>query len=161
MVNGLSSGCEPYTYDLIPGLCKHCLPGSLSCMQKPFISICDGQAHTYLFCDRVIACRFIPNSVVTRPVGAFWVPSVQEPWYRLPWRLRLTIGWLCLLAIVFGSAFGFKPVGVSTFYPHSQTMLNAFQRILTTGIAPSQLPDFLFSNSAFGFRPIEDLRFLG
>jgi CNT family concentrative nucleoside transporter len=63
----------------------------------------------------VIAWRFVPNSVVTRPISAFWIPRVQEPWYRLPRSLRLTIGWLCLLAIVFGSAFGFKPEGNSTY----------------------------------------------
>ena len=63
----------------------------------------------------VIAFRYIPNSVVTRPVSAIWIPVVEEPWYRLSRSLRLTIGWLCLLAIVFGSAFGFKPQDVSTY----------------------------------------------
>lgn len=33
---------------------------------------------------------------------------MQKPWYLLPYYVRLAIGWLCLLAIVFGSAFGFK-----------------------------------------------------
>ncbi|CAA7259231.1 unnamed protein product [Cyclocybe aegerita] len=56
----------------------------------------------------IIAFRFIPTSVITRPVGAVWVPFVQEPWYKMPYRTRLAIGWLCLLGIVFGSAFGFK-----------------------------------------------------
>ena len=60
----------------------------------------------------VIAFRFIPNSVVTRPVAAVWIPLVQEPWYRLPRNLRLTIGWLCLLGIIFGSAFGFPLAAV-------------------------------------------------
>jgi CNT family concentrative nucleoside transporter len=64
----------------------------------------------------VIAFRFIPNSVVTRPISAVWIPAVEEPWYKLPRPLRLTIGWLCLLAIVFGSAFGFKPEGVSYYF---------------------------------------------
>lgn len=43
------------------------------------------------------------------------MPVVQEPWYRLPYPVRLTIGWLCLLAIIFGSAFGFKPQDNSTY----------------------------------------------
>ncbi|KAJ3518129.1 hypothetical protein NLJ89_g46 [Agrocybe chaxingu] len=55
----------------------------------------------------IIAFRFIPNSVVTKPIGAVWIPCVQKPWYTLPYRSRLAIGWLCLLAIIFGSAFGF------------------------------------------------------
>ena len=41
--------------------------------------------------------------------------AVQHPWYKLPYRTRLSIGWLLLLGIVFGSAFGFplQPVGTS------------------------------------------------
>ena len=41
--------------------------------------------------------------------------AVQHPWYRLPYGTRLAIGWLFLLGIVFGSAFGFplQPVGTS------------------------------------------------
>ncbi|KZP34308.1 hypothetical protein FIBSPDRAFT_846423 [Athelia psychrophila] len=63
----------------------------------------------------IIAFRFIPASVISNPVGRVWMPVVQEPWYRLPYPVRLTIGWLCLLAIIFGSAFGFKPQDNSTY----------------------------------------------
>jgi len=56
----------------------------------------------------VIAFRFIPNTVVTRPVEAVWLPLVQRPFFSLPYWSRLVIGWLCLLGIIFGSAFGFK-----------------------------------------------------
>ncbi|TDL26041.1 hypothetical protein BD410DRAFT_784065 [Rickenella mellea] len=63
----------------------------------------------------VIAFRFIPNRVVAGPVSAVWMPLVQEPWYRLPRTVRLSIGWLALLAIVFGSAFGFKLEGNTKF----------------------------------------------
>ena len=67
----------------------------------------------------VIAFRFIPNSVVTRPVSAVWVPCVQTPFFKLPYLVRLSMGWLALLAIVFGSAFGFKLTGVSPPLPPS------------------------------------------
>ncbi|KAK2467818.1 hypothetical protein APHAL10511_000113 [Amanita phalloides] len=63
----------------------------------------------------IIAFRFIPNSVVSRPVAALWVPTVQEPFYRLPYRIRLSLGWLCLIGIVFGSAFGFKLQNNTTY----------------------------------------------
>ncbi|KAJ7497101.1 Na+ dependent nucleoside transporter C-terminus-domain-containing protein [Mycena latifolia] len=63
----------------------------------------------------VIAFRYIPTSVVSKPVGAVWMPLVQEPWYRLSYPIRLSIGWLCLLGIVFGSAFGF-PLEANTNY---------------------------------------------
>ena len=55
----------------------------------------------------VIAFRFIPNRVVTNPVEAVWQPLVSRPFMRLPYHVRLAAGWLCLLGIVFGSAFGF------------------------------------------------------
>lgn len=60
----------------------------------------------------MIAFRFIPNSVVTKPVSAVWVPLVEKPFFALPYVVRLTMGVLALLAIVFGSAFGFKPTEV-------------------------------------------------
>lgn len=56
----------------------------------------------------IIAFRFIPNSVVTRPVAAVWQPVIHRPWYRIPRRIRLVIGWVSLLALIFGSAFGFS-----------------------------------------------------
>ncbi|KAF8070314.1 Na+ dependent nucleoside transporter C-terminus-domain-containing protein [Lyophyllum atratum] len=63
----------------------------------------------------IIAFRYIPTSVVTRPVEAVWIPLVQRPWYRLSYPVRLAIGWLCLIGIVFGSAFGF-PLQPGTTY---------------------------------------------
>ncbi|KAJ7124936.1 Na+ dependent nucleoside transporter C-terminus-domain-containing protein [Mycena epipterygia] len=63
----------------------------------------------------VIAFRFIPASVVSKPVSAIWMPLVQDPWYRVSYPIRLTIGWLCLLGIVLGSAFGF-PLEANTKY---------------------------------------------
>ncbi|KAG8697722.1 hypothetical protein FRC11_014903, partial [Ceratobasidium sp. 423] len=55
----------------------------------------------------LVACRFIPNSVVTRPVEAVWQPLISKPFLSLSYRVRLAMGWLALLGIVFGSAFGF------------------------------------------------------
>ncbi|KAJ3788618.1 Na+ dependent nucleoside transporter C-terminus-domain-containing protein [Lentinula aff. detonsa] len=63
----------------------------------------------------VIAFRFVPNSVVSKPVGDLWEACVQGPFFKLPRYTRLALGWLCLLAIVFGSAFGF-PLEENTNY---------------------------------------------
>jgi len=60
----------------------------------------------------IIAFRFIPNSVVTRPVEAVWIPLVQTPFFTLPKYARYGLGWLALVAIVMGSAFGFKTENV-------------------------------------------------
>ena len=56
----------------------------------------------------IIAFRFIPTSIVTRPIEAVWVPFVQKPFFALPKYVRYGLGWLSLLAVVLGSAFGFK-----------------------------------------------------
>ncbi|KAA1472800.1 H+/nucleoside cotransporter [Dentipellis sp. KUC8613] len=63
----------------------------------------------------VIAFRFVPNRVVSHPVAAIWMPLVQKPFFSLPYYVRLTMGWLALLAIVFGSAFGFKPTNGTNY----------------------------------------------
>ncbi|CAE6502027.1 unnamed protein product [Rhizoctonia solani] len=63
----------------------------------------------------IIAFRFIPNSVVTRPVSAVWQPLISKPFFSLSYRVRLAMGWLALLGIVFGSAFGF-PLPEGTNY---------------------------------------------
>ncbi|KAL1704553.1 Na+ dependent nucleoside transporter C-terminus-domain-containing protein [Schizophyllum commune] len=74
----------------------------------------------------VIAFRFIPNSVVTRPVEAVWIPCVQKPWFSLPYYVRLAIGWLCLIGIVFGSAFGFPLEQNSTYGDRAISVLGLF-----------------------------------
>ncbi|KAL5507127.1 hypothetical protein ACEPAH_6583 [Sanghuangporus vaninii] len=74
----------------------------------------------------VIAFRFIPNRVVSKPVGTIWMATVQGPWYRLPYRMRLAIGWLCLLGIVFGSAFGFSLQNNTEYSDRAISVLGLF-----------------------------------
>ncbi|EAU91338.1 H+/nucleoside cotransporter [Coprinopsis cinerea okayama7 len=74
----------------------------------------------------IIAFRFIPNRIVTRPVESVWNPVIQDPWYRLPYWLRLSVGWLCLLAIVFGTAFGFRLEEGSTYGDRAINVLGLF-----------------------------------
>jgi CNT family concentrative nucleoside transporter len=74
----------------------------------------------------VIAFRFIPTSIVTKPVAAVWIPLVQEPFYRLPYNVRLGAGWLALIGIVFGSAFGFKPSPGSNYGDRAISVLGLF-----------------------------------
>lgn len=64
----------------------------------------------------IIAFRFIPNSVVTRPVEAVWLPLVQRPWFALPRTVRYTLGWIALFATIFGSAFGFPLTSVRVLF---------------------------------------------
>jgi concentrative nucleoside transporter, CNT family len=64
----------------------------------------------------IITFRFIPNSVVTRPVEAVWVPLVQNPFFNLPRYARYGLGWLALLTTVLGSAFGIKLENVRVMF---------------------------------------------
>jgi concentrative nucleoside transporter, CNT family len=66
----------------------------------------------------IIAFRFIPNSIVTHPVEAVWIPLIQKPFFALPKHIRYGLGWLSLLAIVLGSAFGFELENVRYFIDH-------------------------------------------
>ncbi|KXN87360.1 Solute carrier family 28 member 3 [Leucoagaricus sp. SymC.cos] len=74
----------------------------------------------------IIVFRFIPNSVVSKPVAALWEPTIQRPFYKLPYRARLGLGWLCLIAIVFGSAFGFPLQANTTYGDRAISVLGLF-----------------------------------
>jgi concentrative nucleoside transporter, CNT family len=74
----------------------------------------------------IIAFRFIPNSVVTRPVEAVWNPLVKKPFFALPKYVRYGLGWLALLAIVLGSAFGFKLENVRFLLSLAFVLCNSF-----------------------------------
>ncbi|KAI0644418.1 H+/nucleoside cotransporter [Trametes meyenii] len=74
----------------------------------------------------VIAFRFFPNSVVTRPISAVWTPCVQTPFFRLPRNTRLCLGWLALIGIVFGSAFGFPLTGNTAYGDRAISVLGLF-----------------------------------
>ena len=55
----------------------------------------------------IISFRFIPNSAM-RPVEAVWVRLIQEPFFCIPKYIRFTLGWLAIVAVALGCAFGFK-----------------------------------------------------
>ncbi|KAH9940401.1 Na+ dependent nucleoside transporter C-terminus-domain-containing protein [Epithele typhae] len=74
----------------------------------------------------VIAFRFIPTSIVTKPVEAVWVPAVQTPFFKLPYMVRLGMGWLALLGIIFGSAFGFPLTGNTGYGDRAISVLGLF-----------------------------------
>ncbi|KAG9037182.1 hypothetical protein FRB95_006435 [Tulasnella sp. JGI-2019a] len=74
----------------------------------------------------LIAFRFIPNRVVTRPIRAVWVPLIQRPWYSLSYRIRLSIGVLALLALIFGSGFGFPLKNGGTYADRAISVFGLF-----------------------------------
>ncbi|KIJ34844.1 hypothetical protein M422DRAFT_181588 [Sphaerobolus stellatus SS14] len=54
----------------------------------------------------IILFRFIPASVVSKPVSKVWNAAIGDPLPRLPRRGQLALAWIGALAITFGTAFG-------------------------------------------------------
>lgn len=73
------------------------------------------EPHRLIRLCSVIAFRFIPTRVVSKPVGAVWGAAVSKPFHALPKAVRFGLGWAALLALVFGSAFGLPLHGGSTY----------------------------------------------
>ncbi|GJJ06199.1 hypothetical protein Clacol_000388 [Clathrus columnatus] len=65
----------------------------------------------------LIFFQFVPSSIFWQPLVAIYEPTVAQPFFRIPYRVRLTMGWACLLGIVFGSAFGF-PLPDASFFKY-------------------------------------------
>lgn len=54
----------------------------------------------------VLFC-FIPSSIFGKPLGKAWTLAISTPFFKLPRKVRFGFGWLVLLGLVFGSAYGF------------------------------------------------------
>ncbi|TIC16887.1 hypothetical protein E3Q13_02770 [Wallemia mellicola] len=55
----------------------------------------------------VIFFRFVPSSKFGLPIGRFWTANISHHFFKIPRPARLTIGWLMVLGLIFGGAFGF------------------------------------------------------
>ena len=110
--------------------------------------------------NSIIAFRFIPNSVISEPVAAAWIPLVQTPFYSLPYNTRKSLGWLCLLGIVYGSAFGFKlqVVGASSFISYA---VLTYKRAPIMATVQFQSSVSQFFNSVSGCPRQEGQKYLG
>jgi CNT family concentrative nucleoside transporter len=63
----------------------------------------------------LIFFSFVDSGIFGRPIGAAWTTCISNPFFKLPKMARYGIGWLSLLALVFGSSFGF-PLKPGTTY---------------------------------------------
>src|SRR6266702_1074386 len=109
----------------------------------------------------IIAFRFIPNSVVTRPVEAVWVPVVQEPFFRIPKYIRFGFGWLSIIAVILGSAFGFKLENVRhrrclVFLPHLLIRNSLTQLLKARTMEIARSPSWVSSCSVWSLCDIEE-----
>ncbi|KAM0749765.1 hypothetical protein T439DRAFT_326647 [Meredithblackwellia eburnea MCA 4105] len=74
----------------------------------------------------LIAFQYIPNRIFTEPIGRVYKSTINDPWFRLPRPVRLGLGWLALLALVFGSAFGVPLQEGSSYGTRAQSVFGLF-----------------------------------
>ena len=104
----------------------------------------------------LIFFHFVPSKLFFRPVAAAWEVTVGRSFRGLPYYVRLTMGWLCLLGIIFGSAFGFPVAQVCFASSHVRFSLVTYFGILIRvqipilGTGPFQSLASLCSNFASG-----------
>ena len=83
---------------------------------------------TYMLCcfsDSTILSRVISYSTIRGFLATNWDRLIILPIFSLSYRIRLTLGWFALLALVFGSAFGFALPKVE------HTTLDSYESYLT------------------------------
>ena len=62
------------------------------------------------------------------------------PFFRIPKYIRFALGWLSIIAVVLGSAFGFKLENVRVLYPASPTRLVFLPHLLIRNSLPFFYP---------------------
>lgn len=50
--------------------------------------------------------RYLPQRPIVRVVSMAWGTAVEKPFMMLPYYAKLALGWACLAALIFGSAYG-------------------------------------------------------
>lgn len=58
-----------------------------------------------------ILFTWVDSAVIGNPIGAVWTKLIGNPWMNIPRRWRFVIGWVGLLALILGSAFGTQSGG--------------------------------------------------
>jgi len=74
----------------------------------------------------LIFFQYVPTSIFSKPIGHTWEAAVSRPWFKLPYYPRLAIGWLCLLALIFGSAFGTDRADGTSYGDKAQSIFGLF-----------------------------------
>lgn len=70
--------------------------------------------------------RYLPKAPIANAIETVWTNCASKPWSRVPHYGQITIGWLALLAIYFGSAFGIKEVPESRYADRARSLFGLF-----------------------------------
>lgn len=50
--------------------------------------------------------RYLPQRPIVRVISAVWTTALGKPWSMLPYYGKLAVGWISLLALLFGTTYG-------------------------------------------------------
>lgn len=70
--------------------------------------------------------RYISKKPFARGIELVWTNAVSNPWNKVPHYGKVAIGWLCILALFFGAAFGIKEVPESTYADRARSLFGIF-----------------------------------
>jgi len=74
----------------------------------------------------LIVSNYLPTDAIAGGIGRTWSNTVEGPWFKLPYMARLAAGWVCLLALLFGSAFGFPLEEGTSYGQRAQSLFGLF-----------------------------------
>lgn len=78
------------------------------------------------FAIGLIFFQYCPTTVFSRPIERTWTNTVEGPWFKLHYYVRLALGWTVLVALVFGSAFGFPLEPGTSYGQRAQSIFGLF-----------------------------------
>ncbi|SJX61937.1 related to Sodium/nucleoside cotransporter [Sporisorium reilianum f. sp. reilianum] len=70
--------------------------------------------------------RYISKAPFANAIEAVWTRCAAEPWSKVPHYGQIGIGWVALLALYFGSAFGIKEVPESRYGDRARSLFGLF-----------------------------------
>ncbi|CDS82279.1 related to Sodium/nucleoside cotransporter [Sporisorium scitamineum] len=70
--------------------------------------------------------RYISKAPFANAIEAVWTRCASGPWSKVPHYGQIAIGWVALLALYFGSAFGIKEVPESRYGDRARSLFGLF-----------------------------------
>lgn len=106
----------------IPGQLASCIQNMLRLM---LIASLEVTVIVWFFIG-LIFFQYVPTTTFSRPIERTWIATVETPFMKLGSRIRLGLGWLALLGLVFGAAYGFTLNDGTSYGQRTQSVFGLF-----------------------------------
>ncbi|EPQ29257.1 uncharacterized protein PFL1_03012 [Pseudozyma flocculosa PF-1] len=70
--------------------------------------------------------RYLPKKPFANGIEFVWTRIAANPWSRIPYYGKLAVGWIAILALFLGSAFGIKEVPESRYADRARSLFGVF-----------------------------------